>query len=91
MALTGVVKFPNHAPYRAQEPTVDYMEDGVLHMDVPMRQVVVESESDLSDLPLDRYFPGSIAYTADGTGKWCLDADGVWQSLVPAETVEEET
>lgn len=70
----------------AKQPQyIDYVDsDGKLVMNAQTRSVMVTAESDLADLP-DIYAPGSVAFTADGAGKWQLGADGTWNSLV-AET-----
>lgn len=66
-----------------QPQCIDYVDsDGKLVMNAQIRTVMVTAESDLSDLP-DIYEPGSMAFTADETGKWRLGADGTWESLIP--------
>lgn len=41
------------------------------------QEILVDSESDLSDLP-DDFPPGSIAYTADLSSIWIKSNSGVW-------------
>ena len=67
-----------------QPESIDYVNsDGELVLNAQPKTVMVTAETDLANLP-DIYEPGSIAFTADETGKWRLDASGEWQSLVAA-------
>lgn len=57
----------------------DYLQGGVVYKNAPTKAVMVDSESDLSDLA--GYEPGSVAYTAGFKAMWQLSADGTWVSV----------
>lgn len=54
----------------------DYIKDGVVYKNAPMKTVMVEEYSDTSSLT--GYEPGTIAYTAGFTNMWQLSANGTW-------------
>ena len=56
-----------------------YIKDGAIHDSASLTLIMVEEESDLTDL--SGAVPGSIAYTAGFGSMWQLDADGVWQEV----------
>lgn len=56
----------------------DYVKDGVLYKGAGSASVMVESESDLSDITGS---PGKIAYTAGFENIWQMAADGTWVEL----------
>ena len=58
---------------------VDYVKDGVLHRGSTGGGVIVESESDLDNLPT--YRPGSLAHTPGYQQVWEADTDGAWVSI----------
>ena len=58
---------------------LDVVVDGVLKEDYPCKAVMVESSSDLANLP--DYAPGTIAFTAGFGTMWQKDSDGTWQTL----------
>lgn len=62
---------------------VDYVADGELHKNSLVKNVMVESESDLDEL--SSYGVGTIAYTAGLKDVWQKDADGEWQSMTEEE------
>lgn len=70
MALIDVVQLAGRAVY---------IKNGAIIANTMASIIMVESESDLSDLT--GCIPGSIAYTAGFGSMWQLDADGVWQEV----------
>ena len=75
MAITGVYenyRTTDHYEY------VDYIKDGILYKDVPVRKVMVTSDSQLSDYA--DYPPGSIAYNVNNDVTWTMGADGEWST-----------
>lgn len=62
---------------------MDYVKDGVLHVNSEARAVCVTSENDLDELT--GYSPGSIAFTAGYKKIWQLGADGTWVDLLESE------
>lgn len=61
------------------DTVTDYVENGDLHKDAIIKNVMVESESDLANLT--NYGIGTIAYTAGFQKVWQKDADGTWQAM----------
>lgn len=59
--------------------TTDYILDGVVIKDAPVKTIIVTSESDLAGL--EGYEPGTVAYTAGFGSMWQLDASGDWQEV----------
>ena len=58
----------------------DIVVDGEIHAGVPAPSVMVESESDLANLP--NYPAGTMAYTAGFKALWQKDASGEWVSML---------
>ncbi len=58
----------------------DYVKDGVIYKNSPVKSVLIGSQSDLS--LLSSYDPGTMAYTAGYTAMWQKDIDGTWKSIV---------
>lgn len=56
---------------------MDVVVDGTLYEDCKTKAVMVESESDLANLP-DNYLPGSVAFTAGYADMWQLNSSGEW-------------
>lgn len=54
--------------------------DGNKKEDVYVSSVLVESQSDLADIP-DAVSPGSLAYTAGFTKIWQKGFDGSWTEV----------
>ena len=54
----------------------DYVENGKIHKNAPIKLVLVGSQSDLA--LLTDYEPGTIAYTAAFATMWQLGVDGTW-------------
>ena len=59
----------------------DYVKDGVLYVDNLDGGVLVESESDIANLPSD-YRPGTLAHTAGWKKIWERDSHGIWVPVV---------
>lgn len=57
----------------------DYVKDGNIYRSVPIKNVMVSSSEDLSDL--SDYDIGTIAYTAGYQSIWQKGIDGTWESL----------
>jgi len=57
----------------------DYVKNGILHRGPSSNGILVESESDLSELP--EYRPGTLAHTAGYVHVWEIDADGEWITI----------
>lgn len=58
---------------------IDYVKDGVLYRGSTGGGVLVESESDLAELP--EYRPGTLAHTAGYQKVWETDSDGQWVTI----------
>lgn len=58
----------------------DYVMDGTIYKNSPVKNVLVESSSDLS--LLEDYDPGTIAYTAGYQSMWQKDVSGDWESII---------
>ena len=58
----------------------DVVRDGEIYAGVSAPSVMVESESDLANLPT--YPAGTMAYTAGFQAMWQLDASGNWVSMI---------
>ena len=58
----------------------DYIKDGKLHKNAPVRSVLIGSQSDL-DL-LASYEPGTIAYTVGYAQIWQKSTTDTWESVV---------
>lgn len=58
----------------------DYVIDGVIYRNNPVKNVLVGSSSDLS--LLKDYDPGTIAYTAGYQSMWQKDITGDWEVIV---------
>lgn len=61
------------------EGNTDYVKDGVIYKNAPVKNVMVSSEDDL-DL-LENYEPGTIAYTAGYLSIWQKGIDDNWESI----------
>ena len=59
----------------------DYVNNGILHKQVPADSVMVNSSSELASIK-DNYTPGVIAYTAGFADMWQLSASGEWVSIM---------
>lgn len=57
----------------------DYILDGKIVKNAPVKTVIVTAESDLASL--DGYEVGTMAYTAGFGSIWQLDASGTWQEV----------
>lgn len=74
-------KKPNDAVTRVADVvqdtgSTDYILDGKIYKNAPVKSVIVTSESDLADLI--GYEVGTIAYTAGFASMWQLSAGGQW-------------
>ena len=58
---------------------IDYVANGRLHTNTPIKSVMITAETDLA--LLTGYEPGTIAYTAGFGSMWQLAADGTWASI----------
>lgn len=67
---------------RSQAPISinDIVRNGKIYAGVSAPTVMVESESDLANLPT--YPAGTMAYTAGFKALWQLDASGNWVSMI---------
>lgn len=67
---------------RTQAPVSinDIVRDGEIHAGVSAPSVMVQSESDLANLPT--YPAGTMAFTAGFKKLWQLDASGNWVSMI---------
>ena len=65
------------------EGNTDYVLDGVIYKNSPVKNVMVSDADDL-DL-LEDYEPCTIAYTAGYTNIWQKDVDGEWVAIVGSE------
>lgn len=57
----------------------DYVSDGEIIKNAPMKVVLVSSSSDLS--LLDDYEPGTVACTAGFASMWQKAPDGTWAEM----------
>lgn len=57
----------------------DYVVDGEVYENAPIKIILISSESELE--LLSKYEPGSIAYTAGFTSMWQKAPDGTWQDM----------
>ncbi len=80
--MNQVVVTPSGASTRTSA-LLDYVKDGVLHVNSEARAVCVTGENDLAQLT--GYSPGSIAFTAGYRNIWQLGADGTWVDLLQIE------
>ena len=81
-----LVTEPNGRTLTSNLEEIDYVDsDGILHLGVSTRRVMITSENDLAELPDGIYPPGSEAFLVDESGKWRLAADGTWTSLIPED------
>lgn len=60
-------------------PELDYVKNGSVYRGSAAASVLVESQSDLTNL--DGYAPGTVAYTAGFGSMWQLAANGSWVEL----------
>ena len=60
---------------------IDYVKDGVLHRGSTGGGVMVESATDVANLP-NSYTPGTFAHTAGWKMAWEKKADGGWVNIV---------
>jgi hypothetical protein len=58
---------------------LDYVKDGKIYRNVPVKSVMVESSADLAIL--EGYEPGAFAFTAGFGSIWQKKADGTWASV----------
>lgn len=67
---------------RSQAPVSinDVVRNGEIHAGVSAPSIMVESQSDLANLPT--YPAGTMAYTAGYKALWQLDASGNWVSML---------
>ena len=63
---------------------ISYVKDGELHVGEKASVVMVESESNLTDLA-GAVSPGSIAFTCGFVKAWQLNAAGEWVEFMPSE------
>lgn len=59
---------------------MEYLKNGEIHRHSAAKSIMVQSESDLSNLV--GYEPGSIAFTAGFAKIWQLDASNNWVQIV---------
>lgn len=69
----------NIADVIQSDGNLSYIKDGIIHKNVPLKSVMITSQSELSILT--DYEPGTIAYTAGFASMWQLSADGTWISI----------
>lgn len=62
------------------EGSIDFVKNGRIYKDYPAKNVMVGSESDLSNLT--NYTPGTIAYTAGYEHIWQKSVTDEWVSIV---------
>lgn len=60
---------------------MDWVEDGVLHRCVNTTGIQLETQSDVSNLPID-YRPGIIAHTPGYAKIYESKPDGTWEPIV---------
>ena len=60
----------------------DVLTGDTIVVDTPTPSIMIEEESQLSDLSMDDYPAGSIAYTAGFGAMWQRGADGNWVRMV---------
>lgn len=58
----------------------DYVLDGVLYQNAPVKSVIVPDGNALADL--EGYEVGTVAYTAGFGAMWQLSANGEWVSMI---------
>lgn len=58
----------------------DYVKNGIIYRDNPVKNVLVGSENDLAYLT--DYEPGTVAYTAGYQAMWQKDVTGEWVDIV---------
>lgn len=58
---------------------LDYIKNNVIHHNIEMQIVLVNSQSELS--ALSDYDPGSIAFTAGFANMWQKKTDGTWAAF----------
>lgn len=63
-----------------EEGSTDYVKDGKIYQNFAVKNVMVESQSDLSYLT--DYSPGTVAYTAGYEHIWQKSIDDEWVSIV---------
>lgn len=62
-----------------QMDNIDYVDDGEIVKNVPIKSVMVESSDDLTDLT--GYSPGTIAFTTGFESVWQKSAAGTWTEI----------
>lgn len=80
--MNQVVVTPSGSSTRTSA-LLDYVQNGVLHVNSEARAVCVTGQNDLAELT--GYSPGSIAFTAGYKNIWQLGADGAWVDLLGSE------
>lgn len=80
--MNQVVVTPSGSSTRTSA-LLDYVQNGVLHVNSEARAVCVTGQNDLAELT--GYSPGSIAFTAGYKNIWQLGADGAWVDLLESE------
>lgn len=58
----------------------DYVKNGKIYTDIPVKSVMVGSENDLA--LLTSYNPGTFAYTKGYKKVWQKGTDGTWEEIV---------
>ena len=81
--MNTTVKKPNGTRWVADivqdAGNTDYVLDGVVYQNAPIKTVLVASQSDLS--LLEDYGPGTVAYTAGMANMWQKAPDGTWTDM----------
>lgn len=77
--MNQILDTPSGAEVRASSQ-MDYVQNGVLHVNGEARSVLVTAAADLAGLT--GYAPGSVAFTAGFKAMWQLAPDGTWVSIL---------
>lgn len=68
--------------------TSAYVKDGKLYYNSPTVPILVSGSADLENLNETIVPIGTVAYTADESNKWRLDATGQWKQFVKSASQE---